>query len=309
MTLHAPEAPLVLSIQSHVAYGHVGNDAAMLPLQLLGMQPVAVHTVQFSNHTGYGEFKGQVFTPAHIGDVLDGLRARGVLARCQAVLSGYLGDAGVGEAILSAVQEIRAARPALHYLCDPVMGDVGRGVFVRPGIPEFLRRRALAQASIVTPNQYEFELLLGGAPLASVDEAIAAARGLLGAAPGTGPALIVVTSLRTPDLPEDRLGTLAVTADAAWLVQTPFIDLQPLPNGMGDVFSAVLLGHLLRGAATPDAVSGAVSSLYALVSRTTPGQRDLPLVACREQITAPSERFAARPAGSAPAAASASSNS
>ncbi len=309
MTLHAPEAPLVLSIQSHVAYGHVGNDAAMLPLQLLGMQPVAVHTVQFSNHTGYGEFKGQVFTPAHIGDVLDGLRARGVLARCQAVLSGYLGDAGVGEAILSAVQEIRAARPALHYLCDPVMGDVGRGLFVRPGIPEFLRRRALAQASIVTPNQYEFELLLGGAPLASVDEAIAAARGLLGAAPGTGPALIVVTSLRTPDLPEDRLGTLAVTADAAWLVQTPFIDLQPLPNGMGDVFSAVLLGHLLRGAATPDAVSGAVSSLYALVSRTTPGQRDLPLVACREQITAPSERFAARPAGSAPAAVSASSNS
>ncbi len=118
----------------------------------------------------------------------------------------------------------------------------------------------------------------------------------------------MVTSLRTPDLPEDRLGTLAVTADAAWLVQTPFIDLQPLPNGMGDVFSAVLLGHLLRGAATPDAVSGAVSSLYALVSRTTPGQRDLPLVACREQITAPSERFAARPAGSAPAAASASSN-
>lgn len=304
MTLHAPEAPLVLSIQSHVAYGHVGNDAAMLPLQLLGMQPVAVHTVQFSNHTGYGEFKGQVFTPAHIGDVLDGLRARGVLARCQAVLSGYLGDAGVGEAILSAVQEIRAARPALHYLCDPVMGDVGRGLFVRPGIPEFLRRRALAQASIVTPNQYEFELLLGSAPLASVDEAIAAARGLLGAAPGTGPALIVVTSLRTPDLPEDRLGTLAVTADAAWLVQTPFIDLQPLPNGMGDVFSAVLLGHLLRGAATPDAVSGAVSSLYALVSRTTPGQRDLPLVACREQITAPSERFAARPAGSAPAASS-----
>lgn len=301
MTLHAAEPPLVLSIQSHVAYGHVGNDAAVLPLQLLGLQPVAVHTVQFSNHTGYGEFKGQVFTPAHIGDVLDGLRARGVLARCQAVLSGYLGDAGVGEAILAAVQEIRGARPGLHYLCDPVMGDVGRGVFVRPGIPEFLRRRALAQASIITPNQYEFELLHGGAPLASVDEAIAAARTLLGAAPGTGPALIVVTSLRTPDLPEDRLGTLAVTAGAAWLVQTPFIDLQPLPNGMGDVFSAVLLGHLLRGAATPDAVSGAVSSLYALVARTVPGQRDLPLVACLEQIAGPAERFPARPWSGAPA--------
>ncbi|RYF25865.1 MAG: pyridoxal kinase PdxY [Comamonadaceae bacterium] len=286
------EPPLVLSIQSHVAYGHVGNDAAMLPLQLLGIEPVAVHTVQFSNHTGYGEFKGQVFTPAHIADVIDGLRARGVLARCSAVLSGYLGDAGVGEAILAAVQEIRAARPGLHYLCDPVMGDVGRGVFVRPGIPEFLRRRALAQASILTPNQYEFELL-HGEPLASVDGAVAAARALLGSTPGTGPSLIVVTSLRTPDVPADRLGTLAVTPTHAWLVQTPFIDLQPLPNGMGDVFSAVLLGHLLRGATEPDAVSGAVSSLYALVARTTPGQRDLPLVACRDQITQPAERFVA----------------
>jgi len=288
------EPPLVLSIQSHVAYGHVGNDAAMLPLQLLGIEPVAVHTVQFSNHTGYGEFKGQVFTPAHIGDVLDGLRARGVLARCQAVLSGYLGDAGVGEAILAAVQEIRIQRPEAHYLCDPVMGDVGRGVFVRPGIPEFLRRRALSQASILTPNQYEFEML-HGEPLGSVDDAIAAARALLGSAPGTGPSLIVVTSLRTTDLPTERLATLAVTARDAWLVQTPFIDLQPLPNGMGDVFSAVLLGHLLRGASEPDAVSSTVSSLYALVSRTTPGQRDLPLVACREQINAPAERFQAVP--------------
>ncbi len=106
-----------------------------------------------------------------------------------------------------------------------------------------------------------------------------------------------MTSLRTPDLPDDRLATLAVTEEAAWLVRTPFIDLQPLPNGMGDVFSAVLLGHLLRGASTPDAVSSAVSSLYALVSRTAPGQRDLPLVACREQIAQPSERFAAEMVG------------
>ncbi len=148
----AGEPPLVLSIQSHVAFGHVGNDAAMLPLQLLGIQPVAVHTVQFSNHTGYGEFKGQVFPPAHIGDVLDGLRARGVLARCTAVLSGYLGDAGVGEAILAAVQEIRAVRPGLRYLCDPVMGDVGRGVFVRPGIPEFLRRRSWRRPASSPPT-------------------------------------------------------------------------------------------------------------------------------------------------------------
>ncbi|MEG0142289.1 MAG: pyridoxal kinase, partial [Comamonas sp.] len=201
--------PLVLSIQSHVAYGHVGNDAAMLPLQLLGIEPVAVHTVQFSNHTGYGEFKGQVFTPAHVQDVLDGLRARGVLERCTAVLSGYLGDAGVGEAILAAVQEVRASQPKAYYLCDPVMGDVGRGVFVRPGIPEFLRKRALSQASVITPNHYEFELLCGG-PLTTVQAATQAARSMLRQMHDSQSALIVITSLRTDDLPTDQLATLAV---------------------------------------------------------------------------------------------------
>ena len=284
--------PLVLSIQSHVAYGHVGNDAAMLPLQLLGIEPVAVHTVQFSNHTGYGEFKGQVFTPAHVQDVLDGLRARGVLERCTAVLSGYLGDAGVGEAILAAVQEVRASQPKAHYLCDPVMGDVGRGVFVRPGIPEFLRKRALSQASVITPNHYEFELLCGG-PLTTVLAATQAARAMLRQMHDSQSALIVITSLRTDDLPTDQLATLAVTADKAWLVQTPYVDLHPLPNGMGDVFAAVLLGHLIQERAIPDAVSRAVSTLYAMVSRTEVSQRDLPLVACREQITEPEKMFAA----------------
>ncbi len=284
--------PLVLTIQSHVAYGHVGNDAAMLPLQLLGIEPVAVHTVQFSNHTGYGEFKGQVFTPAHITDVIDGLRARGVLACCTAVLSGYLGDAGVGEVILDAVNEVRAANPKAHYLCDPVMGDVGRGIFVRPGIPDFLKKRALTHASVITPNQYEFEMLCGQS-LDKVETAIQAARGMLALMHDPQSALIVITSLRTTDLPANSLATLAVTAGNAWLVQTPFIDLQPLPNGMGDVFSSVLLGHMLQGKAVPQAVAGAVSTLYALVSHTESGQRDLPLVACRSELAHPQVEFAA----------------
>lgn len=288
----AVDAPLVLSIQSHVAYGHVGNAAAVLPLQLLGIQPVTVNTVQFSNHTGYGEFKGQVFPPEHINDVLDGLRARGVLARCSAVLSGYLGDAAIGEVILSVVQEIRRQRPDALYLCDPVMGDVGRGVFVRPGIPEFLRRRGLGEASVITPNHYEFELL-HGETVATTEEAISAARGLIGSTVRLGPSTIVITSLRTPDLPDDKLSTLVVTASEAWIVQTPYVDLQPLPNGMGDVFSAVLLGRVLNGFAIHDAAAHAVSALYALVSRTQPGKRDLPLIAARDEIVNPSRRFTA----------------
>ncbi|AKJ26945.1 pyridoxal kinase PdxY [Caldimonas brevitalea] len=277
----------VLTIQSHVAYGHVGNAAAVFPLQRLGLDPVVIHTVQFSNHTGYGEFKGQVFSADHVLDVLDGLRAREVLQQCEAVLSGYLGDAAIGEAILQAVAEIRAARGEMLYCCDPVMGDTGRGLFVRPGIPEFHRLRAVAQADLITPNQFEFEQLLGR-PVVSREDAVTAARSM-------APKAVVITSLRTPDVPPDRLETLAVTHDGAWSVSTPFVPLTPLPNGMGDVFSALLLGRLLNGDELPDALSHAVSALYTLVLHTVPGSRDLPLIAQQCQLVEPTQRFEAQP--------------
>ncbi|MFH6597275.1 pyridoxal kinase PdxY [Ectopseudomonas khazarica] len=281
--------PLVLSIQSHVAWGHVGNAAAVFPLQRLGFEVLPIHTVQFSNHTGYGQFRGQVFGAEHIRDVLLGLRERGVLPRLAAVLSGYLGDADSGRVILEAVGEIRQHNPALRYLCDPVMGDVGRGVFVNPAIPDFLRDQAIPCANIITPNQFEFELLTGSQP-ASLQEAVKVARQLR----GRGPDVVIVTSLATADIPEDELGTLAVNGEGAWLVTTPRLALHPLPNGMGDVFSATLLGRLLAGQALPQALELATATLYALVERTAQGSRDLPLVAAQEQIVEPARAFLAR---------------
>lgn len=284
-------SPLVLSVQSHVAFGHAGNSAAVFPLQLLGVTPVPVHTVQFSNHTGHGAHRGQVFGADHVREVIAGLRDRGVLARCDAVLSGYLGDAAVGEVILETVAELKAARPEVLYCCDPVMGDVGRGVFVRPGIPEFLRDRGALAADVITPNQFELELLLGR-PLASQADAVLAARSWVGA----GRRALVVTSLRTPDVPADRLRTLAVGPEGAFVVETPFLPVDPAPNGMGDVFSAVLLAALLGGAPLPRALERATAALYGLVKRVEPGARDLPLVPARAEVVEPSERFAATPA-------------
>lgn len=282
--------PLVLTIQSHVAWGHVGNAAAMLPLQLSGVEAVAVHTVQFSNHTGFGEVKGQVFSAEHIRDVIEGLQARDVLANCSAVLSGYLGDVSIGHIILDAVRKIRKANPAVRYLCDPVMGDVHRGIFVRPGIPPFLRQYAMPQADILTPNQYEFELL-SDTSLRDLPHAIAEARRLLRSGQGQpGPDTIIITSLLTPDM-EGRLGTLAVRRDDAWLVTTPIISLDPMPSGMGDVFSSTLLARLLVGDALPQALGHAVSTLYGLIAELPSGSRNLPLVQARQQIVQPTRLF------------------
>jgi pyridoxine kinase len=151
----------ILSIQSWVSYGHVGNASAVFPLQRLGANVWPINTVQFSNHTGYGHWTGEVYTGESVRTLVDGIAARDVLATCDAVLSGYMGDAGIGEAILYAVGRVRAANPAAVYCCDPVIGDTDTGVYVRPGIEVFLRDRALPLADIATPNQFEIERLTG----------------------------------------------------------------------------------------------------------------------------------------------------
>ena len=129
----------ILSLQSHVAYGHVGNSAAVFALQRIGVEVWPIHTVQFSNHTGYGAWRGRAFDPGLIQELVEGIEDRGVLGRCDGVLSGYMGSAAIGTAILDAVARMKRANPRAQYCCDPVIGDVGRGVYVQPGIAEFMR--------------------------------------------------------------------------------------------------------------------------------------------------------------------------
>lgn len=283
----APSPKMILSIQSHVAYGHVGNAAAVFALQRLGFEIVPVHTVQFSNHTGYGSFRGQVFSQEHIHDIITGLKERDVLGRIDAVLSGYMGDGTIGNAILDAVKEVRQLNPGARYLCDPVMGDMGRGVYVNPNIPDFMCNEVVPVANIITPNHFEFEIL-AGSKLADISDTIAKARTLI---EKTKLETVVVTSLSTPDIPKGQLGTLAVTKTNAWMVLTPYVDITPPPTGTGDTLASILLGRILQGYAIDKALVLATSSLYALVSKTPVGSRDLPLVAEQNEIVMPSRAF------------------
>jgi len=204
----------VLSIQSWVSFGHVGNAAAMLPLQRLGVDVWAIHTVQFSNHTGYGAWRGQVFDGAMVREVVQGIEERGVLARCDGVLSGYMGDRAIGDAILDAVARVRRANPTALYCCDPVIGDVDHGVYVAPSIAEFIREHAAPSADIVTPNLFELEYLTG-MKVNSLDAALAAVDRLHAA----GPRVILVTSLVHGDTPADEIELLVSDGDHAGLRQ------------------------------------------------------------------------------------------
>ncbi|OYW35682.1 MAG: pyridoxal kinase [Azorhizobium sp. 12-66-6] len=275
----------LLSIQSHVAYGHVGNASAVFPLQRLGVEVWPIHTVQFSNHTGYGAWRGQVFEAALVLELVEGIAERGQLARCDGVLSGYMGSADLGAAILATVARVRDANPRATYCCDPVIGDVGRGIFVRPGIPEFMRDVAVPAADVITPNQFELEWLTGQS-LATRADALAACAQLQ----KTGPGVVLVTSLHTQETPAQSIDLLACGPEGRFLVRTPRLDVAP--NGAGDAIAALFYFHWKRSGSVAVALGAAASSIYGLLRRTDQaGARELLLVEAQEEFVRPSRVF------------------
>ncbi|NBX66359.1 MAG: pyridoxal kinase PdxY [Proteobacteria bacterium] len=254
----------ILSIQSHVAHGYVGNRAAVFPLQRMGFDVTAINTVQFSNHPGYGSWTGDVFSETHIRNLINGLRALGVLYSFDAVLSGYLGDASLGNVILETVAEIKAHNPACLYCCDPVMGDVGRGLFVKPDIPALFRDKASRIADIMTPNLFELEQLTGTTIL-SLEEARKACVELHTAGVNT----VLVTSLMHNAGPSNTVQMMTSSKKGdLYSITTPYLNLTPMPNGTGDLTTALYLGYILGGHSDQKALERTCHGIYSVLEAT-----------------------------------------
>jgi pyridoxine kinase len=279
----------ILSIQSWVSYGHVGNASAVFPLQRLGCEVWSINTVQFSNHTGYGHWTGQVYSGDSVRDLVDGIEARDVLRGCDAVLSGYMGDAAIGEAILHAVDRVRLANPAAVYCCDPVIGDTDTGVYVRPGIEDFLRDRALPRADIATPNRFEVERLTG-LDCSTLASAKAAVTRLAEGMRADGPRCVLLTSLETDTTPGDHLDMMAAEGGSFHLLRTPRLPVSV--NGAGDAIAALFLYHRLRTGSAVAALEAAGSSVHGVLRRTAEaGSREIQMVAAQEEFVSPTQVF------------------
>lgn len=279
----------ILSIQSWVSYGHVGNAAAVFPMQRLGAEVWAVNTVQFSNHTGYGGWRGSVTPPETIRELVAGIEDRGVLPRCDALLSGYLGDPAVAEAVLEARGRVKAANPAALYCADPVIGDEDRGIYVRPGIAELMRERIVPAADILTPNLFELKHLTG-LPCGTLAEVKAAVSALQ----ARGPRRVLVTSLRTEETPADALDMLAAEDGAFWRLRAPLLPLAI--NGAGDAVAALFLVHCLGTGAAAEALAAAGSAIFGILKHTVAlGQREIALIAAQEELVRPSTRLRPEP--------------
>jgi len=275
----------ILSVQSWVSYGHVGNAAAVFPMQRLGAEVWAINTVQFSNHTGYGVWRGSVTPPETIRDLVLGIEERGALPRCDALLSGYLGDPLVAEAVLDARARLAAANRHALYCADPVIGDEDRGVYVRPGIAELMRERIVPASDILTPNLFELKHLTG-MPCGSLSEV----RTAVAALQARGPHRVLVTSLRTEETPADALDMLAAEGEAFYRLRMPLLPLAV--NGAGDAVAALFLVHCLKTGSAAAALGAAGSAIFGILKRTQElGQREIALIAAQEELVRPSTVF------------------
>ncbi|WP_203338487.1 pyridoxal kinase [Nocardioides limicola] len=279
----------VLSIQSQVSYGYVGNTVATFVLQRLGHQVCAVPTVCYSNHTGYPGWRGHALTPAQVRDLIDGLDDLDALAEIDLVLTGYLGDPSMVAVVAETVDRVRAANPAARYACDPVLGDTDSGLYVPAQVPDQVATLLIPAADLVIPNRFELGVLTGH-PTDSLAATLVAADLLRDA----GPTAALVTSVvpePDPGLDDGTvIGMLAVTGSGAWLVETP--QLPGAFPGAGDLTAALAVARWY--VEEPASVlASTASGIHAVVAAShAAGSSELWVVEAQQAFVEPGREFA-----------------
>lgn len=280
----------ILSIQSHVAYGYVGNRAAIFPLQRLGCEVSCINTVQFSNHTGYGTWTGDIFSAEHIQKVIDGLWQNGALTNISALLSGYQGSPELGEIIVQTIKRLKQEHPTVVYCCDPVIGDVDRGIYVKPEVAQFIKQHVIQHADILTPNQFELAYLTDKQHLDTLEGVLAACQTLH----ARGPQIILVTSLTRSDVLPEFIEMLVSTPQGAWFTRTPRLYFKKAPSGSGDATAAIFLAHYLYDRDPVHALEQVTAAMYAIFKAThNAGTYELQIIAAQDEIVDPDELFSA----------------
>lgn len=280
----------ILTLQSHVVYGHAGNAAAVFPMQRLGHQVSVLNLLQFSNHTGYGAWGGKALSVQELQDVLLGLKNIGVLDQLDAIISGYIGNVEQAKAIYDFIADLKQKNRSLIYCCDPVMGDDGRGLYVKPEIAAFIQTQLIQLADWMTPNLFELSQLSQSSIL-SVKQALEACESLLFRFPTLKG--LLATSIAND---KNHTGMLLVTREYAYHCETPKFDLIASVHGTGDVTAATFISHILKGDQAVDAMQKAANTLCDMTKYTYEHNlTELAIIPAQDAIVQPSMYYSALP--------------
>ncbi|XP_019868059.1 pyridoxal kinase isoform X2 [Aethina tumida] len=249
----------VLSVQSHVVHGYVGNKSAVFPLQLLGFDVDNINSVQLSNHTGYKSFAGQVLTDKDLVQLSTGLIDNG-LDEYSHILSGYIGSSSFLYEVTKLVTHLRTKNPDICYVCDPVMGDNGK-LYVPQELVTIYKEFVVPLATILTPNLFEAELLTD-LKINSVEDVWKAIEILH----GRGCPTVVISSA---DLGDGELHVFASHKGAD--VKRVTMKIPKIPaqfTGTGDLFAALFLAWMYKTQDLKESVEKTIASLQAVLTRT-----------------------------------------
>lgn len=252
--------PLVISIQSQVCYGHVGNSAAGFAMRSAGVELVEVPTALLSNHPRHPTVRGRSLEPEFVADLLLGLIERDLGRRATLILSGFMGRAATAEAVANFVRQCKEVNPDLRYFCDPVMGDSDLGFFAAPELREVFASQLVPLADVIFPNAFELGAL-SGIDITSA-EAVERARQILHR-PG-----IVCTSVLRPEAP-GRIATVTATADGLSLAEVAALNVRPM--GTGDLLGGLTAARAALGLPLDKAVAKAVAGVRVALEHTGPG--------------------------------------
>ncbi|MFO1164076.1 MAG: pyridoxal kinase [Paracoccus sp. (in: a-proteobacteria)] len=232
--------PFVISIQSQVVMGHVGNSAALFPMQAAGLEVAAIPTVVFSNTPDYPTLRGRALPADFFAELLEGAWDRGLPQRADFLLTGYIGSVEVARLVADFVARAKAVNPRLRYFCDPVMGDDGPGLYVPEAIAEVLKEGLLPLADYASPNPFEIGWL-SGQPIRELADLPRAAKALR-MAPA---AHLIATGCVLGDTAPGMLESVVLGPEGISRHPTPRLPVALA--GTGDLFAALVLAGLARG--------------------------------------------------------------
>ncbi|OAD47024.1 Pyridoxal kinase [Eufriesea mexicana] len=250
--------PRILSIQSHVVSGYVGNKSAIFPLQLLGFEVDAINSVQFSNHTNYKTCKGQILNDKDLEDLMNGL-AQNDLDNYTHLLTGYIGTVSFLKKIVEVVHSLKLKNPNLIYVCDPVMGDNGK-MYVAEELKEIYKKEIIPLADIIVPNQFELELL-SDMKINTMSELQSSIKKLH----KVGPQVVAISSI---EIIKDKLTSVISTKKDNKLIKIDIPKISISFTGSGDLYAALLLAHTYLQDDMITAIEKTTNSLYSVLLKT-----------------------------------------
>ncbi|HEU0059104.1 MAG TPA: PfkB family carbohydrate kinase [Hyphomicrobiaceae bacterium] len=237
----------ILAISSHVVRGHVGLAATVPALQHLGHEVWALPSVILASRPGLGQLVRYALPAVDLAALLAGLEGDGCWAELDAVFTGYFPSPQSVAAAAAAIGRVRQAKPAVTVCVDPILGDEGR-LYVAADTAAAIRDELLPLATLTTPNLFELAWLTTGGTVSSKDVP-AAARQLA----------VPIVAVTSAELTPTEIATVLFTPSGATLRTTP--RRAAIPNGAGDLFAGLLLGHLLNGEAAEDALANSLGAL------------------------------------------------